>query len=677
MLIWRPTHQFSKSLRDFLYRIPGLLVGVSGTSPPAPRIPFVIRLGAAGPLQLRGKNEGLAVAVNEMLSALKKYADEFANPKFHQMMFSDGSAPPPAQLRLFCQLAAGFDQMAGSVALAMGYKLHIVLPGSRAAFRQDIQRNSNGGSPGVPQNRGPRLTSSEAGAQGLEAERLAEGGSIGTNDSVSQFDQLLTAAERVMELDRDDESSDESPFTLSDYAQAGSIVLDNSDAVLVVVHDEPSPAIGGTRWIEQRAEERDLPLIRVPVERPFDSLLIWTVDGRREQRRLFEAGSTKADPHLFAAALDDRLLGAPFDLSSTRFGGLERRMIASLDPEFNAKEWTKRWELDSSDALARHDLGPAPQQIDNDLKPIKVWADQRASAMAELMRGSFIVSALLGVVAVLGALVGIVFPGGGEAGKRLEVVCLIVIFWLIWRSRRYDWRSQWLSSRALDRFAEQASWLLLLGRCRVYAISSHPAQLQTDDIATWTNAYFRGVIRNSSFPTAHFTPDYLKTVHALALQNLVVGQIAYFQEEAPFQQKSDEVLRRGTMKCVSLAFAVTIAYLLQPTHLRILRPLSDATPSEIAAVLGALLTTAAAALSSIRSHGEYAQLAARFESARESLQAIQGQLVARLPDRRPDFSPRPLRSASLASIVGAATDILFQEVQEWRAILQTKEIEPT
>jgi hypothetical protein len=79
----------------------------------------------------------------------------------------------------------------------------------------------------------------------------------------------------------------------------------------------------------------------------------------------------------------------------------------------------------------------------------------------------------------------------------------------------------------------------------------------------------------------------------------------------------------------------------------------------------------------MRHHGEYAQIAARYEGACEELQAIRSQLAMRLPDRRTDFSPSPLRSTYLASIIERATEVLIQEVQGWRAILQKKEIEPT
>jgi hypothetical protein len=77
----------------------------------------------------------------------------------------------------------------------------------------------------------------------------------------------------------------------------------------------------------------------------------------------------------------------------------------------------------------------------------------------------------------------------------------------------------------------------------------------------------------------------------------------------------------------------------------------------------------------MRYHGEYAQIAARYQGAYGELQAIRGRLSALLPDRR--LASVRLRSAYLASIVLRTTEVLIQEVQGWRAILQKKEIEPT
>jgi hypothetical protein len=321
MPLWTPKHQFAKSLRDFLHRLPGLVVGVAGSVPPAPSVPFVMRLGVAGPLQLRRGDDSLPRAVAKILEALKSYANEAANPLFHQRMFANGETPPPPRLRLLCQLAAGFDQLAGSVALALGYELNAVLPGSRAAFRHDIERNLGDQVPTAVERHEPGLIGFGDAASDSWTPAPGDAGEASVAaDPVSQFNRLLVEADRVLELDRDDELSDHAPFTLSDYAQAGSVIVDHSDVVLVAVHKELRPALGGTQWIEQRAEDRGLAVIHVPVERPFDAILIWTVDGRREHRRLFEAASEEVDSHLFSVALDERLVGPPFDLHKSRSG---------------------------------------------------------------------------------------------------------------------------------------------------------------------------------------------------------------------------------------------------------------------------------------------------------------------------------------------------------------------
>jgi hypothetical protein len=70
--IWQPTHQFSKSLRDFLGKVPGLLWGIHSVPRP-PLVPFVISVGAARPLLLDCDNDALERAVNKILATLKQY----------------------------------------------------------------------------------------------------------------------------------------------------------------------------------------------------------------------------------------------------------------------------------------------------------------------------------------------------------------------------------------------------------------------------------------------------------------------------------------------------------------------------------------------------------------------------------------------------------------------------
>ena len=91
-------------------------------------------------------------------------------------------------------------------------------------------------------------------------------------------------------------------------------------------------------------------------------------------------------------------------------------------------------------------------------------------------------------------------------------------------------------------------------------------------------------------------------------------------------------------------------------------------------VLGALMPATAAALSAVRHHGEYAQIASQYECTAAALQGVEDRLIFLLPDRR--NGTRQPRSSILHALMVQATDATFQEVQGWRAVLQKKEIEP-
>lgn len=57
-----------------------------------------------------------------------------------------------------------------------------------------------------------------------------------------------------------------------------------------------------------QAERLDLPIIRIPVSKPGDSVLIWTEQGRREERRLFGDAGGGIDPAIFEPALARELI---------------------------------------------------------------------------------------------------------------------------------------------------------------------------------------------------------------------------------------------------------------------------------------------------------------------------------------------------------------------------------
>jgi hypothetical protein len=325
--------------------------------------------------------------------------------------------------------------MAAETALNLGYTLHAVLPGTQAQVEADILRHHR-----------------------TSAVQIVD--PFQNADPLHTYQELVEKAVRVLELDQPVEANP-NELPNESYAQASSVILDHSDIVLVVVHQQGTDHAGGTKWVEQRAENLNLPVIRVPMEQPSLAAVIWTEDGRRESRSLFNAMSQGLNPAIFEPAMNSVVLDQTSKFPY-RSGWFENRMINQLDPALNSIFWDQRWKLPGIAAsLADHSLGSVVGQIDRDLKSAKVWADHRASAIANIVRGSFIFCSLLGTLAVCGAIIGVLVPVLSKGGKILEICCLLIILCFIHRSMKWTWRLQWLSLRQLERSIEQAAWRVL------------------------------------------------------------------------------------------------------------------------------------------------------------------------------------------------------------------------
>jgi hypothetical protein len=198
----------------------------------------------------------------------------------------------------------------------------------------------------------------------------------------------------------------------------------------------------------------------------------------------------------------------------------------------------------------------------------------------------------------------------------------------------------------------------------------------------------RAVLRNAAFPSARFDEDYTTTAHRLVLDNLIVGQIGYYKDEAEFNHRSDRRLEIWGWCCVGLAAVATGLYLIVYVLLPKLAVCPSFGPefcqklfdedvrhaaSLVASAVGVLMPAIAAAISAIRHHGEYAQITGRFHSTAAALAESERDLERSLPDLRRG-KPTP-SSASTAHVVLRTTDALLQEVQGWNAILRKKEIE--
>jgi hypothetical protein len=668
-----PTHQLETSVRNFLRRLPATIFQASSCDVTPPPVPLVLRVAVCGDLYV-SDSPGTSDVVAQILRALKAYA-ELVEPRFRAKVVPFHTSTLETKLRAVSQLAAGFEQLVAKQSVILGYELHTVLAGSRADAVDDVV-NAGAKAARTRTGRPPN----EAIIQGLREDLL----------------ELLEKSTRVLELDRN-KGSASTGFTPDEYEQAGNIILSNVDIMLLGIKDDDYGNVNvGTQWMERKAEEEGIPMVRVPLENPRTAKLIWTTDQIRHEYYLFDPNLFEVSPRLFAAPLDAGLLGVPFRSQSFFLRRWEGRYMSLLDVETNAAWWDQRWKIDGAPASTGDYLANVPSQIDQTYKPAKVWADRASSALAEISRGSFVMASLLGVGAVFGSVLTHLKGIHPAIGVILELGCLLVILFLIHRSREAGWRSRWLALREMERALEQAAWLALLGRTEVYSIPAHMLQLISDDFSKWAGIYLKAVLRNCAFPSIHLTKDYLQTVEDLFINNFLDDQINYYEAEIPFQSRSSEMLgmaiyilvwTSAALTCLVFGLAGAINILHFPSNMAPVG-LSGSSPLDIlsfansviipyAALIGALLPATANALSSIRSQGEYAQLAARYAGSADGMRRIRDRILWKSKLRGQDPERYLPRSEQLAGLFRRATDIMMQETLGWHAILQRKEIEPT
>ena len=223
-------------------------------------------------------------------------------------------------------------------------------------------------------------------------------------------------------------------------------------------------------------------MIRIPLEKPEQAEAIWYPSGNCRSQFLYRRDGQQDFEGLFAEIVGTTVL-PPTDRNPFQdSGSFESRFRRRLDISKNAEWWDSRWTDSNGRDFSLRLLGEVRRQADRDFRPHAIWADHRASAYAELHRGGFIMVALMGSLAVLGALVGVVWGSLGVCGKVVELFLLSAAFYLVHRSRKLHWRERWLNYRQLERQLSQVSYLILLGRGIRFLPPAHGTVQHEDDL---------------------------------------------------------------------------------------------------------------------------------------------------------------------------------------------------
>ncbi len=608
--------------------------------PPTPKLVF--RVGVTGHLEIPERtSRDISAVIDEVLKQIagevEKIGDDFA------ASFASKSSDPP-EVRLLTQLAAGVDQEVGAVAVQRGYRVHGVLPFHKEAFQRNIQN------------------------------------SVGQDKARENFDQLIRnpAVIALFELPGDDatrESQDQA------YAEANRVILSHSDLLIVMVLRNAPFRYGGSVWLEQRAFDQRVPVIHIPLDAPYEAELVWSRSGKQYRERLFHAGSVELDNARIGILLKGILTTEDRQPPVSRLTGLFLDRVPSFGGwDYFSEEITERWEGSEDDRIVIRALGDAPQRIDASFLGAYCWADHLARGYGKIYRAAFFAATMLGITAVIAAVLAGALGKNHEyaatALKGIEFFVMLAVLGLYVREKRMLWRIRWLNYRQLAEQFRHARYLLLLGRAIPVDVPAYMQEFHED--SDWTNWYVRAFMRQAGLPNARIDRDYLEAVRWLLETRQVDYQYKYYSQACKSQETTDGRLELTIGLLVWAVLIVLFLYLASYGLAAWLSPTKWMDEVELfmpaVAAISAILPAIAAALSAIKSHGEYAQNALRYHGMAITLRELRSELA----EQRGALNGDLTRAYNGIAKLGISTSAyLLQEVYQWRTILQMKELERT
>ena len=393
----------------------GLVVGITGHRPP-------VLDGPAG--------ERAAPRLAEVLAMLATAAIRVHH---EQACFF---APDPTMLRLVTPLAQGADQLAAELAAAAGYHIEAVLPLPRDDYRTDF---------------------------------VAGGGTA--------FDTLLTQARCTLELPA------LAAGRAASYVLAGRAMLAQSDVVIALWDGGPARGPGGTADIVGRALRQATPVIHVPLD-DAPVTIRWVGYDTLARPDSVEQVPTRAFDADEAHVLVNKLLAPPGEpLERLWLDGFfaEPQRLVRARVEYPAllallgvkrlrrstfrsapygsdtrAEWRRFCDFCASGA---HGVRPRLDEIE----AAYGWADRLAQHFAQTYRSGHVLNFLLGAVAVLLALSGLLFKElkFWLAMSELAAVAGFVVNTRVGVAR--EWHRRWLDYRQLAERLRPMRSLKLLG----------------------------------------------------------------------------------------------------------------------------------------------------------------------------------------------------------------------
>jgi hypothetical protein len=605
--------------------IPSVLLA-QPNCPKRPRL--VLRVGVTGhridKLPTGKLLDDLRTSIRDSLREIKNIVDEIdAERKAARRLTYSDEEP---LLRLISPLAEGADRLVAQIAAEKGlnFELQCPLPFFEEEYKKDFPT------------------------------------------SVSDFENLLSEANSVLQLDGSRESLDKRQEA---YHMVGRTVLRQCDVLLAIWDGDPPSGEGGTGQIVQEALKVEVPIIWIHPQtreryllehglRPGEAYRKSDLSllRKRIRRNVLPPGKQelKASERFFAETQPSWTVGFIFKVFCLLFVSSWSRPKALVRDfkETARKEWERTWEI-LSEAESEKSSKEKAQPLETGYLDFFAWADGLAEHYANLYRSSFVATYIMGALAILCAYLGIQLEAHGV--RWAEIVLIVFILALTYWGRRRDWHGRWLDYRALAEELRQIQFLALMGR--ITSSFQVPIHLGISDPRNkWFNWYFRAAVREVGLVRAKLNSSYLDAYRQV-LADWIRSQVDYHRRNAENHQKLHRRLLRLAHCLFFIALFSCVAHLC----------MDDSSSYELLLGIGTIVLPAfAGALGAIAHIGEFERTASRSEALKANLETLACQLQC---------LGEASTSRDLGQLAESFSKMALDELIDWRFSFLKKHLE--
>lgn len=631
-----------------------------------PKVSLVFRIGIVGhrPNRLKHADQKLLAArLSELLAAIQQeVTDDYTA---HRRLYSD-AAPV---IRAISPLAEGVDRLFAEQALATGCELCVILPFPQVEFEQDFH---------PPDAQEP--------------------------DSLDRFRRLLSNARTVFALDGSRGDSSHA------YHNAGTVVLNQSDLLVVVWDGERKNQRGGTEETFDDAVERGVPVIWIDAHAPHHWRLVTQPIRKLEgiapgQRAALKKSQSPEELRSYVRQRLELPSGHnPGESHGVHSGHRTQSPVDSIlayyqetQPRYSIAFWWKLFRdfvgdfkvaipemrvqpyetAVAADWRQERDL-PVAAMIDR-LRPFFAWSDQLADRYAHAYRSAFVMAFLAAAFAVAMALApyALSLPehGAGEIICTVgELLSILLILLLVFRGRRGRWHQRWLDYRLLAEIVRHQRLIAHLGGERASPRIPEHLSSYGNVGASWMAWYARGIERSLRLPRVVVDRTYLQA----SLQDIEdqlggpQGQVAFHKTTAARASRIEHRLHLLEVALLILTLSCCCQHLAQSFWQNWFH-----VSGKLLTFCCAFFPAVGAAIAGISNQGEFRRIAQRSASMAERL-SHQLDEIRNLKQRvmNPETSDSQL-SPEVAALSSAAAATMVNEVLDWRVIFQDRPLNTT